>query len=199
MGRLKLIAALVLITTIVIAVIIFFKFPGFPGSLFKKQAAPLSQQTSSEVSKIPNSEDFVQGVKDYLANQSEKTANTVTKVVSEKKEQVITQVLGTNDPPVVITIPASAVSGLQSSGQDVIIMDFAKSEKLTLKLKKGTKYYIQFKNVPGNSCFYINEIKYQIENDKILQIEFQRSGDFKLTTNSCELNFKEMGNFSVDE
>jgi len=141
----------------------------------------------------------VQGVKDYLANQSEKTANTVTKVVSEKKEQVITQVLGTNDPPVVITIPASAVSGLQSSGQDVIIMDFAKSEKLTLKLKKGTKYYIQFKNVPGNSCFYINEIKYQIENDKILQIEFQRSGDFKLTTNSCELNFKEMGNFSVDE
>lgn len=199
MGRLKLIVALVLITTIVIAVIIFFKFPGFPGSLFKKQAVPHSQQTSLEVSKIPNSEDFVQGVKDYLANQSEKTANTVTKVVSEKKEQVITQVLGTNDPPVVITIPASAVSGLQSSGQDVIIMDFAKNDKLTLKLKKGTKYYIQFKNVPDNSCFYINEIKYQIENDKILQIEFQRSGDFKLTTNSCELNFKEMGSFSVDE
>jgi hypothetical protein len=199
MGRIKLIALLVLLTSIVIVAIIIFKFPGFPGNLFKKQAAAQSNQSSLQVSRIPGPDDFVQGAKDFVSNQTKKTAENVAQVVNNQKQQVITQVLGTNDPPVVITIPASSAQDLQSSGQDVITMDFAKNDTLNLKLKKGTKYYIQFKNVPGNTCFYINETKYQIENDKILQIEFQKSGSYKLSTNSCELNFKEMGSFSVDD
>lgn len=199
MGRIKLVALLLLLTIIVILIILFFKIPGFPGSLFTKHSSQKIEQDSSQVSKIPTSDDLVQGVKDYLANQSEKTANSVTKLVSEKKEQVITQVLGANDPPVLITIPASSATDLQSSGVEIIVIDYAKSDKPSLKLKKGTKYYIQFKNFPPNACFYINDTKYGIESDKILQIEFQKSGEYKLSTNSCDLNFKEMGNFAVDD
>jgi|SRR3989338_6043430 len=198
MGKIKLIAALVLLTTIVILIIILFKFPGFPGNLIKKPSAQ-NTQSNSQQSLVPKPNDLIEGAKDYLANQTEKTADNVTQVLNTQKQQVITQVLGTNDPPVVITIPASSAQDLQSSGQDVITMDFAKNDTFNLKLKKGTKYYILFKNVPSNTCFYINETKYQIENDKLLQIEFKKAGNYKLSTNSCELNFKEMGSASVND
>ena len=138
MSRLKLIALIVFLTIIVILIILFFKIPGFPDSLLKKQSSPPGGQSSSQVSKIPTPEGLVQGAKDYLANQSQKTADSVSKVVNDQKQQVLTQVLGVNNPPVIISVPASSIQELQGSGQDLIIVELAKNDQL-IKLHKLKK------------------------------------------------------------
>ncbi len=198
MGKIKLIALLTLATSVVILIIIFFKFPGLLENFANKQEANVPKQTTSE-SFIPEPEGLVDGVKNFVTEKSKQTTGAVAQVIDDKTKAVAKQILGENTEAVVVSIPASAQSSMQSSAQDIIVFDLSNTDKIIIKLKKSAKYYIQFKNVQANTCFYINETKYEIESGKILQLEFQKTGNYTLSTNSCDLKFREVGSFAVDE
>lgn len=89
------------------------------------------------------------------------------------------------------------ILGVSKVPPDSIIIDFLNDTNLKLNLKKGTKYYLQFKNIPINYCLYIADNKYQVTDNKLVELQFNLSGTYPIRLNSCEVNDKNLGELVV--
>ena len=84
-----------------------------------------------------------------------------------------------------------------ANGQPYIV-DLAKGSKIQISLKKNSKYYLQFQNVPTDSCLYIGESKYKLEASKNIELSFSNTGTYQLNVNSCSANNKDLGQIVVE-
>ncbi|MCR4324969.1 MAG: hypothetical protein NUV69_04765, partial [Candidatus Curtissbacteria bacterium] len=80
----------------------------------------------------------------------------------------------------------------------VFTLDLLKGEKLYLNLERGQKYFLSLVNGNSNTCLYIGQTQYKVENDKTIEIKFNVGGNYLIQTNLCDLRFKEHGTITVN-
>lgn len=185
MSRIKLICIIVLALLMAIA---FFYFKS------KNNRVPEKPKEIPNQAVNPNG--LVESAKEVLSDKAQESGKDLSNLLEEKKNDLLKAVLGEKSPSVVVN-PSPATS-TTNENITLLVVDLSQSQTLNLKLKRGIKYLLLFKNVPPQSCLYVQEKSYPIESEKILEVEFKDTGAFTLQTNSCDLNYKNIGQVTVE-
>lgn len=91
-----------------------------------------------------------------------------------------------------------SIVGIDNVNGQSYIVDLAKGSKIQISLKKNSKYYLQFQNVLTDSCLYIGESKYKLEDHKNIELSFSNAGKYQLNVNSCSATNKDLGQIVVE-
>lgn len=193
MSRTKLIALFVILTLTAVLLLLVLKIPSLKVALFPDGKTTSADENQTNESKSIDPAGLIEGVKNLAIDTTQQAVNRLTGAINDKKDDLLTQFAKEN-PAVIVSTPSKP----QGQINELITLDLSGGNQLNIKAKKGQKYHILFKNVPLSTCFYIGDLKYKIEENLILTLEFQNTGNFKLQTNSCDLNFKELGTVEVE-
>ncbi len=145
----------------------------------KSKQQDLYTQTRDSLEK--NTQKSIETAKDIVYNEAKTTLDNVFNKQSNDTQEVTVNVLGITN---------------NNSNQPIYIIDLAKDSDLKMNLSLNTKYYLKFQNIPQNYCLYINNNKYPLVSG-IVEIQFEKSGNFPIKANSCELNDKSIGILTV--
>lgn len=136
---------------------------------------------------------FFNQTKDSLQETSQNVLNSVKDQVYNQTQNTVNTIFDKSNPTIV-TIKITEVS---SPPPGSFTIDFLKDSNLKLNLNKGSKYYLQFKNIPSDYCLYIGDNKYQITSSKITEVQFNSNGTYPIRLNFCEVNDKNLGELVV--
>ena len=191
---LKLLAIILIIIVVGVLVWLFwFQKP-------KKVNSDPIQDTLGEVSKTY--ENSVSDIKNNVEETSKKTISDAKETIYDKAQEVLSAVFEkkptlsqqTNNQDNINVIIESS----PQPGNIFFEFDLSKGTNSKIKLTKNTKYQLKFQNVPKSYCLYIGDKKYELENNQILEIQFNSQGNYTLKTNSCNLDEKNIGEIIVE-
>lgn len=94
------------------------------------------------------------------------------------------------------------VSILDENNKDpnpnLVKIDFLKDRQLQFKTAKNSLYHFKLLNVPVDFCFYIQDQRYTVEENKIIAVEFLQNGNFTFTIDYCNRQNKDIGRVDVE-
>lgn len=140
---------------------------------------------------------FFNQTKDSLQENSQNLINTVKEQTYNQAQNTVNTVFDKSNPTTSSTTVTVNILGVSNPPPDSITIDFSKDTNLKLNLKKGTKYHLQFKNIPSNYCLYIGDNKYKINDSELIELQFNSSGNYPIRLNLCEVSDKSLGEIVV--
>ncbi len=143
---------------------------------------------------IPSPDNIIDGTQNFLKDKSQNATSDINSFIAQKAQAAVDKLFGNKESkaPQVSTVPQSG-----QSSQNAVNIDLSKSTDLKLSFTKNSKYDLIFQNVPDNFCLYVGDNKYQISPGQVTQMIFSASGTFPLKANLCDLNYKNLGEVSV--
>lgn len=189
----------------ILLVLIFILVLGLGGFLFFTQSPEkkLSEtnfnvENSSEKAVLgqekiqEQSKELISTSKDSLQGNVNQTAQTINDFIEDKVSQVLGQ---KNDPPKIEIIePGVVVEGVNQE----LTFDLSKDRSRKMNLKVGSKYLLDFQNVPEGFCLYINNQQYQLSENKKILFQFSSTGSYPLKMDFCDNTQKDLGEFVVN-
>jgi hypothetical protein len=154
------------------------------------QTKKTADQTKSAVKQ--KAQETSESVVFELTNQAKETVNNVADATNTALEQKTQQVLGA----VFQTTPSSSqlsltpVTDEQTIESAITVIDFLSDSNKLFKFEKNKKNYVRFKNLPSHYCIYINTHKYELPQDKIIEITFLLPGKYAVSFDDCTTNDK---------
>lgn len=194
----KIILILIILTTLVSALFIFiwWKKPQIITSILPDNVLG-ETQNNKQSSSTNKSNEFLNQKTDKLKQDSENTLNDFKDTVYNSAQAILDKTFSKqSDKEVNVNIQTSTNS--DETNNNIHVIDLTKDSGIKIKLLKNTPYKLQFKNVPSNSCLYISEAKFEIDDSKIVAIEFQKSGNYSIKVGSCDLKDKVIGEITVE-
>lgn len=180
-------ALFLVILALIIAVAAFLVKPASENSE-KKPGQVLADTAKDQIN------NFFDQTKDSLQETSQNLIDTVKDQTYNQAQNTVNTVFDKPDPTSLVTVNILGVSKVPPNS---ITIDFLNDTNLKLNLNKGIKYYLQFKNIPLNYCLYISDNKYQVSDNKLIELQFNSSGTYPIRLNSCEVNDKNLGELVV--
>jgi hypothetical protein len=190
----------------VLLVLIIILVLGLGGFLFFTRSsdkqlteASLSVEESVESSVLgqekkieQESKEIINTSKDGVQDNISQTAESINNFLEEKVAQVLGQ---KNEVPKVEVIePGVVVEGIDQE----LKFDLTKDKNRKMSLKVGSKYLLDFQNVPEGFCLYINNQQYQLSDSKKILFQFSSSGNYPLKMDFCDSKHKDLGEFEVN-
>lgn len=196
----KKVLILILIPLISLGIFLFFKH----FLSINKLTSENTQSNSGSQSKLPfpdplYSNSINQGgesVKNAASQTLDNAKNNIYKTIQSDLNNLFGQSPSNQSSSEVVQVVDS--SAIPKSSDQLTLIDLAKDSNVRIKLIKGKKNYLQFQNVPNETCLYVGESKYPVNTDKLLEIEILKSGIYPLKINSCNLNDKNIGEIDVE-
>lgn len=180
---------IVIILTLLLLVFLFQDFT-------KASSDSVSDTLGQTVTRYQNS---VKDTQNNLEQNSKDAVNNIKETIYDKTQEVLDTVFNKQTSDDQVASVRILTSDNTSVGQDqkVYDIDLSKEASFKVTLSKNSKYYLKFQNVPPNYCLFIEDKRYEVENNQILEVQFISTGTYAIKTNSCNLTDRHIGEIIV--
>lgn len=190
---------IIIIVIILALLLLLFLFKDFT----KKTSDSVSDTLGQTVIRYQNS---VKDTQNNLEQNSKDAVNNIKETVYDKAQEVLDTVFNkqsfssnkqTSDDQVATVRVITANNPPVGEDQKIYDIDLSKDTNFKVTLSKNSKYYLKFQNVSPNYCLFIENKRYEIENNQILEVQFSSSGSYAIKTNTCNLTDRHIGEIIV--
>lgn len=191
----QIILFILLILGLILAVLFVFK--PFQQAYTPTWVEVATEQVNNEVlgEKIVNKP---QELADQSKSSLQQTVTRVAESVNKYIEEKFNQVLGNDKKSESVEVIVINQQDTSVIADEVLSFNLLGDKNKKFKLIKGKKYSFKFENLPTGFCVFINNQKYQINQDSLVQIQFSSSGNFPIKLDHCDESAKDYGQFEVN-
>ena len=189
-GMVKIITVIIVI--VLALLLLMFLFQDFTKTVKESVSGTLGQT----VTRYQNS---IKDTRNNLEQNSQNAVNNIKETIHDKAQEALDTVFNkqTSDEKVISVRVLTADNTSVGVGQKVYDIDLSKDANFKVTLSKNSKYYLKFQNVLPNYCLFIEDIRYEIQNNQILEVQFSSTGTYAIKTNSCNLTDRHIGEIIV--
>lgn len=164
--------------------------------VFKKQTSTKEQKVLGEITitKPDLPKNPTQDLLDNTTNSLEEFSENLADSLYESSHDLVDKVFNKSAAE---EVNVSVLTSPTNHG-NLTVFDFNRDNNLQIKLLKNTKYQFKFQNNPPNFCLYIDGQKFQLEEGKIIEILFNKGGNYSIKANACDLQDKTIGTITVE-
>lgn len=190
---------IVIIIIILALLLLLFLFQDFT----KKTSDSVSDTLGQTVIRY---QDSIKDTQNNLEQNSKDAVNNIKETVYDKTQEVLDTVFNkqsfssnkqTSDDQVATVRVITANNPSVGEDQKVYDIDLSKDANFKVTLSKNSKYYLKFQNVSPNYCLFIEDKRYEIENNQIIEVQFSSIGSYAIKTNTCNATDRHIGEIIV--
>lgn len=183
---------IVIIIIILALLLLLFLFQDFT----KKTSDSVSDTLGQTVIRY---QDSIKDTQSNLEQNSKDAVNNIKETVYDKTQEVLDTVFNkqTSDDQVATVRVITANNPSVGEDQKVYDIDLSKDTNFKVTLSKNSKYYLKFQNVSPNYCLFIEDKRYEIENNQIIEVQFSSIGSYAIKTNTCNATDRHIGEIIV--
>lgn len=181
---------------VVVALILGIVFWWISPSTLKKQASTKETKVLGEITitKPDLPENPTQELLNNTTNTIQELSEQAMDSLYESTQSLVDKVFNKSSEENVNVLVVASLTGQNN----LTVFDFTKDSNLQIKLAKNTKYQFKFQNIPSNFCLYIDGQKFNLEEGKIIEIMFNKGGNYGVKANACDLQDKTIGTITVE-